>query len=270
MIKNSPLGVFDSGIGGLTVLRKIHDALPLEDTIYLGDTARLPYGDKSPKAIIRYSLQNAAFLHTHQIKLLVVACNTASAYAVEHLRSKFQIPIVDVIEPAASLAASTTKTKKIAVLGTRATINSGVYAAKIKRLVPEAEVISVACPLFVPLVEEDFIYHPATELIIRDYMLPIEKGGFDTVILGCTHYPMLMPVIQKVLGDSVVIIDSATICAKAVERELEAMDLKRNLLQKGKRKYYASDDTDKFRRLGENFLGIPIGGVEPYVIDSDE
>lgn len=270
MRKHFPVGVFDSGLGGLTVLRKIHEELPSEDTIYLGDTARLPYGDKSPKAIIRYSLQNAAFLNEHPVKLLVVACNTASAYAAGELRKKYDIPIVDVIEPAVLQAVDKTKNKRFAVLGTRATINSGVYESKIKHLLSDAEVLSLACPLFVPLVEEGFIYHPAAELIVREYLQPIQKKSVDTVILGCTHYPILLPVFQKVLGGGVSIIDSASICAKAVQRELERQDLKRNLLQKGRTQYYASDDTDKFRRLGKNFLGISIETVDPYVVDCDK
>jgi glutamate racemase len=269
VIKDCPLGIFDSGIGGLTVLRKVLDELPCEDIIYLGDTARLPYGDKSPNAIIRYSLQNAGFLNAHNIKLLVVACNTASAYAVQYLREKYFVPIIDVIEPAVDWAVKHTTTKKIAILGTRATINSGVYNCKIKQILPDAEVTSLACPLFVPLVEEDFLSHPATELVIREYMQPILKKQIDTVILGCTHYPMLLPAIQKVLGPEIHIIDSASVCAKKVVFELEKQKLTRNLLQKGKRKYYASDDTEKFRRLGENFLGIPIDSVDSYFIESD-
>lgn len=264
LVNDSPLGIFDSGIGGLTVLKKVLEELPYEDTIYLGDTARVPYGDKSPQAIVRFSLQNASFLVSHAVKLLVVACNTASAYAVEDLRERFSVPVIDVIEPAIKCAVEMTETKKIAVLGTRATINSGIYCDKIKKQLPDAEVISLACPLFVPLVEEEFLSHPATALIVHEYLEPIMRRGIDTVILGCTHYPMLLPLIEHELGGEVNIIDSASVCAKSIVEELEKKKLKRNLLQKGKRKYYASDDIEKFRRLGKNFLGIPIECVESY------
>jgi glutamate racemase len=265
--KDSPLGIFDSGIGGLTVLKKVLEELPHEDIIYLGDTARLPYGDKSPSAIVRFSLQNASFLASHAIKLLVVACNTASAYAVNTIREKHPLPVIDVIEPAVEHAVKMTSTKKIAVLGTRATINSRIYPQKINERLTGAEVVSLACPLFVPLVEEGYQSHPASALIIKEYLKPIISREFDRVILGCTHYPILLSQIQEELGKDVTIIDSASVCAKKVVEALEKQNLKKNVLHKGNRKYYASDDTDKFRRLGKHFLGLPIENVETFIFD---
>lgn len=265
--KDRPLGIFDSGVGGLTVLKRVLEKLPYEDIIYLGDTARLPYGDKSPQAITRFSLQNASFLTSHSIKLLVVACNTASAYAVEDLRERFSIPIIDVIEPAVKCAVEITQSKKIAVLGTRATINSKVYQNKIKHAIPNAEVVSLACPLFVPLVEEEFLSHPATAMIVHEYLKPILSREIDTVILGCTHYPILTPLIRHELGESVHIIDSASVCADKIFEELKKKNLYGSSLEKGTKMYYASDDIEKFRRLGKKFLGTPLEFVEPYLIE---
>lgn len=267
MLNECPLGIFDSGVGGLTILRKVIDELPQENIVYLADTARIPYGDKSPQCIIRYSLENAAFLVSHSVKMLIVACHTSSAYSVSHLKEQHSISVIDVIDPAVDMAIQTTRNRKIAVLGTRATINSGIYRGKIIQKLPDAEVFSVACPLFVPLVEEDFLCHPATELIVREYMKVLTANHVDTVILGCTHYPLLLPLIQKELGKDVQVIDSALVCAKRVAQELDKQKITRSLLQKGKRKYYASDDTEKFRRLGESFLGIPIETVGSYLID---
>jgi len=263
-VKNNPLGIFDSGIGGLTILKKVMELLPHEDTVYFGDTARLPYGEKSPESIIRYSLQNAHFLSLHKIKLLVIACHTASAYSAKLLREQFSIPVIDVIEPAIACAVEASISKKIAVLGTRATINSGIYEKKIKECKPDAEIISVACPLLVPLVEENFLSHRATKLIIQEYLKPIIHKKFDTVILGCTHYPRLFPLIQEVLGVHVTIIDSAAACAQEILNELKRNTLAKPPSEIEKRQYYVSDDPEKFKRLGENFLGKIMERVSLY------
>lgn len=260
-----PIGIFDSGLGGLTVLRKLVELLPHEDFLYFGDTARVPYGNKSPETIVRYSKENTDFLLSRGVKMIVVACNTASAHAVIDLQDTYGVPVVDVIEPAVALAAAVTRSKRIAVLGTQATIISGIYPQKIKKSLPTAEVISVACPLFVPLVEEGFISHPATRLIASEYLKPVKSAGVDTVILGCTHYPMMQQRIEEELGGGVAVLDSASACAAKVLETLERLRIKRSPLQKGKRKYYVSDDTIKFQCLGEKFLGYPLEEVELQV-----
>ncbi len=244
------------------MMRQAIQALPHEHFIYFGDTARVPYGDKSHDTIVRYSIENTSFLLSHKIKLLVVACNTASAYAIEHLRQKFSIPIIDVIEPAVEQAVQQTKEQKIAVLGTKATISSGIYQKRIAEKLPKAEVLSLACPLLVPLVEENFLTHPATRMILREYLLPVKEHRIDTLILGCTHYPLLSDLIDEELGGSVTILNSAQACTKEVVERLEREHLKTDLFLKGKREYYVSDDPEKFRGVGESFLGISIDRVE--------
>lgn len=267
MNKSCSIGIFDSGLGGLTVLREIMRSLPQEHITYFGDTARVPYGNKSQETILRYSSENTSFLVSHQIKMLVIACNTSSAYAIENLRQQFSIPIIDVIDPTVQMAAQKTKTQRIAVLGTKGTVKSGVYERKIQELLPAAEVISIACPLFVPLVEENFLSHPATALIIREYLQPVIDANVDVLILGCTHYPLLIAEIQKAVGDKVHILDSASTTAKRVSEELNKYQIKSDLNQEGRRNYFVSDDPEKFQRLGESFLGIPIRRV--VLLESD-
>lgn len=263
-----PIGIFDSGVGGLTVLEQISRTLPHEPIVYLGDTARVPYGDKSPEAILRYSLDNTMFLMDKGIKLLVIACNTASAHAAAKVRRFFKIPVVDVIEAGVAQAIQETKSKRIAVLGTRATIHSGVYKNEILKLLPDAHVTMLACPLFVPLVEEQFIDHPATRLIIRDYLEPLKVHRIDALLLGCTHYPLLAHLIKEELGSEVAIIDAAAACAKQVASLLGLAPLL-GASSRAEHKYYVSDDPAKFKRLAEQFLGhgmicvekVRLGGI---------
>lgn len=261
---NSSIGVFDSGVGGLTVMKELLSVLPNESIIYFGDTARLPYGDKSPETIIKYSLENAEFLLEKKIKALVIACNTSTAYALEHLRDLLNIPIIGVIEPGAKRAISVTRNKHIVVLGTKATINSQAYEKEIKMRLPEAVITSLACPLFVPLVEERFVNHPAAKLVVEEYFQRLQALEYDTVLLGCTHYPILRNLIQEVLKPGVAIVDSALTCAETVKEVLQAQGI---LNPSGTRdraiyKFYASDDTEKFRLMGSDFLGRPIDYVE--------
>lgn len=253
-----PIGIFDSGLGGLTVVRHIFELLPSVSTVYFGDTARLPYGEKSPEAILRCSLQNAHFLSQHDIRLLVIACHTAASHSTEVLRDRLSIPVFDVIESGIHAAVKATRIGKIAVLGTRATIHSGIYPKRIQTLLPKAEVISTACPLFVPLVEENFLSHPATSLIVAEYLRPVI--GCDTVILGCTHYPHLLPVIREVLGDKITIIDSAEVCAQAVAQHVCQIPTS----SVPKKRFYVSDDPERFRRHGERFLGVSLDSVELF------
>jgi glutamate racemase len=242
------IGMFDSGIGGLTVMQQVMHVLPYESIIYFGDTARLPYGNKSQETVERYSIENTIFLLEKRIKLLVVACNTASAYAIDKLRHTFNIPIIDVIKPGAEKAVQMTRSGCIAVLGTKGTIQSKAYQTSITRLLPEAEIFPIACPLFVPLVEEYLIDHPAARLIVKDYLTPLKTTKVDTVILGCTHYPFLKNLIQEELQSDICFVDPAATCAEQV-----ATTLKQHHLHTSQTKpnysYYVSDDPDKFTEI---------------------
>lgn len=255
------IGIFDSGIGGLTVMRAVMKRMPHEQVVYFGDTARVPYGCKSSKTVERYSIENAIFLMEQDIKVLVVACNTASAYAVGKLRKIFNVPIVDVVEPSVQRAVEKTKNGRIAVLGTKATIMSGVYQQLIHKASRNLEVFPVACPLFVPLVEEGFTKHPITELAIKEYLLPVLKEKVDTVILGCTHYPLLGEAISEMLGKTANVIDSASCCAEKIEEVLERRGSRTNSQVPANHGYFVSDDPEKFRKHGEMFLGHAIENV---------
>jgi glutamate racemase len=257
-LSEKPIGIFDSGVGGLTVMKKIMEHLPNEDIIYFGDTARVPYGNKSPETVLRYSIENTLFLLEHNIKLLVVACNTASAYALPRLQQTFKIPILGVIEPSAKKACAVTKNHKIGVLGTRGTISSKVYQHEIKKHHPDAEVYGQACPLFVPLVEEQLYAHPITEMLVCEYLESISKHGIDTLLLGCTHYPLLIETIQKQIPQHIHVVDSATACAEAVQKELHEHKLSTASSSCGTYKFIVSDDPQKFQLLGKDFLGKDI------------
>lgn len=251
-----PIGMFDSGIGGVTVMEEIKKALPKESIIYFGDTARIPYGGKSRETIIRYSLENAHFLLDKTIKLLVVACNTASAFAIEILRQSLPIPVIGVIEPGAEKAASVTCNQRIAVLGTKGTIQSGAYQTTLKQLLPQAAVFPIACPLFVPLVEEQFLHHPATQLIVKEYLSPLRDQGVDTLLLGCTHYPLLKHLIQEEVGPHIRLVDSASTCAEKVSQILREEQISSPALQ-GTYQYYVSDDPEKFHRMVAQLFEYP-------------
>ena len=220
MSLNQAIGIFDSGVGGMTVASAIRQLLPYEDIIYLGDTARLPYGSKSEETIIRYVEHAAHFLLQKNIKALVIACNTATAAALSYLQKVSPVPVLGVIEPGAAAAVATGATR-IGVIGTAATINNGAYEKAIKRLSPESTIFSVACPLFVSLAEEDFIDHPATELIARTYLEPLMAAKVQTMVLGCTHYPLLRPVLRKIMGPEVVLVDSAATAAQFLKDLLQ-------------------------------------------------
>lgn len=244
------IGIFDSGIGGVTVLRAMLEKLPFANFVYFGDTARVPYGNKSQETIVRYALENVQFLLTKKIDFLVVACNTASAYALDVLREHHDLPIYGVIEPGARRAIEVTQSGRIAVLGTKGTIYSGAYERAIKRFDPEIKVISIPCPLLAPLVEEGFLNHPATRLILKEYLSRLHNEGVDTVVLGCTHYPMLRDSIAEEVGEGITIVDSASTCAEEVSLE-PAM---RSCSGLGYVAFYVSDDPHKFKSMGESFL----------------
>jgi len=256
-----PIGLFDSGVGGLTVLREVLRQLPHEPTLYFGDTARVPYGSKSREVIVRFSLEIGQFLQKEKIKMLVVACNTASAFALTALRAQFQIPIIGVIEPGARSALAATRLGRIGVIGTEGTIESRAYTEAIHRLNAEIEVFGQACPLIVPLVEEGWLDKPVALEIVREYLKPLLAKKIDTLVLGCTHYPLLKNLIAEVSGPDVRLIDSAEETAREVGTELAKMGLFA-ADQTARHRFFVSDDPLKFERVGKRFLGQPVPDVQ--------
>jgi glutamate racemase len=252
--RTRPIGVFDSGIGGLTVLQALTKALPAEDFIYLGDTARLPYGTKSSEVIMRYSRENSEFLLAKGIKMLVLACNTASAVALAAIAGSTAVPVIGVIEPGAAAAVKASRTGKIGVIGTEATIASGAYTCAIQLLRPRAEIYTRACPLLVPLVEEGWTENEIAELTVAFYLETLKQSGIDTLLLGCTHYPMLVAVFERVLGAGVRIIDSASATAAAVSRQLKELRLIRSR-GRGSLSFFVTETPDRFVRVGRRFIG---------------
>lgn len=263
------IGIFDSGVGGLTVLKEVVKALPQEDTIYLGDTARVPYGTKSPETVTRYALQVTSFLVQRDIKLLVVACNTASAVSLEALKDHFSIPIIGVIEPGARRAVSVTRTGKVGIIGTAATIQSSAYAKAIKRMNREIEVVTRACPLFVPLAEEGWVDNEVVRLTARIYLQGLKAEGVDTLVLGCTHYPLLKGIIAETMGDDVQLVDSAEETARTVAETLNDRGLLRPTSEKGNHHYFVTDVPAGFIRVGNRFLGGRLGDVYQINLDDD-
>jgi len=266
-VNAAPLGVFDSGIGGLTVARALFERLPRESVIYFGDTARVPYGPKSPDTVRRYSSEILAYLLGRGVKAVVVACNTSTAHALPHLQATSPVPVVGVIEPGARAAIAATRTGKVGVIGTAGTVASGAYERAIRALRPTAEVHSQPCPLFVPLVEEGWFDHPATALVAREYLAPLSQAGVDVLVLGCTHYPLLKPLLERVMGTGVTLIDSAAETAQVVARELSARGLDAPPHQAANSSprehvFVVSDDEAHFRRVGARFLGKKLQKVE--------
>jgi glutamate racemase len=261
-MNTAPLGVFDSGIGGLTVAHALFECLPQESVIYFGDTARVPYGPKSPETVRRYSGEILDFLIRRGVKMVVVACNTSTAHALEFLRQRSPVPVVGVIEPGSRAAAAATRGGRIGVIGTAGTVASGAYERAIKVIRPELVVLSQACPLFVPLVEEGWFDHPAAELVAREYLQPLQAACVDVLVLGCTHYPLLQPLLQRVLGPAVRLIDSAAETAATVRRELEAGGLLAPAGARAPHHFVVSDDEPHFRRVGARFLGEQLQDVE--------
>lgn len=249
------IGIFDSGIGGLTVVRSLMEHLPGYDIVYFGDTARTPYGTKSPETVVRYALENIDFLLSKGSKIIVMACNTASSVAAESVNDQFDLPIFEVITPAVEITVKRSKHLRIGVIGTRATVNSGVYEKKIKALSPEAKVYSTACPLLVPLVEEGWVKKPETAMIIKKYLHPLKVRQIDTLILGCTHYPLLKDKIQRKIGKKVDVIDSSKAVAKKVKAFLDThAEVDRQLVKKGNFRLFVSDVTDQFQKTARMTL----------------
>ena len=261
--------MFDSGIGGLTVANALMRRLPFESLLYFGDTARVPYGPKSPETVRRYALQIGDWLVREGVKCVVVACNTATAHALEVLRSSLPVPVIGVVEPGARAAVRASRVGPIGVIGTSGTIGSGAYVRAIHQLSPAARVLSAPCPLFVPLVEEGWVDHPTTRLIAHEYLLPMREARVDTLVLGCTHYPLLAPVIAAEMGPEVQLIDSAEETAAEVERILGDRGLLHDPAEAHDvgpvHRVVASDAPQHFLTLGGRFLDVPLTAVEYHV-----
>ena len=274
-IQNQPIGIFDSGVGGLTVYRALHEKLPNERFVYLGDTARVPYGTKSLATVERYAIENSLFLASRGVKLLVVACNTASALALPRIREKIGIDVVGVIGPGArravALAQNDSKTPKIGVIATEATVSSHAYRNAIAKISPEAEVVETACPLFVALAEEGWAESEEARSIAEKYLEPFVKTKVDALVLGCTHYPILRRVIQETVGNDVILIDSGEATAREVEKLLQSKNLTNNNLPKNIAErhlcddldhFYVTDAAERFARVAERFLGAQPAKLE--------
>jgi glutamate racemase len=261
-MNSSPIGIFDSGIGGLTVARAVYERLPDESTVYFGDTARVPYGPKSPETVRRYSIEILEWLLRQGVKAVVVACNTSTAHALEALQQNSPVPVVGVIEPGAQAAAAASRDGPIGVIGTAGTIASNAYARAIQRARAGALVEQRPCPLFVPLVEEGWFEHPAAELIARDYLEPLRRARVDTLVMGCTHYPLLKPLLQRVMGPEVRLIDSGEETAGAVARTLMAESLAAPEKSVATHRFAVSDDEGRFRQVGARFIGDRLDHAE--------
>lgn len=283
MLRNQPIGIFDSGVGGLTVYRALHEKLPDEHFVYLGDTARVPYGTKSLATVERYAIENSQFLASRNIKLLVVACNTASALALPAIRRAVGIDVVGVIGPGARKAVAMTKVKyekpKIGVIATEATVSSRAYSEAIKKACENTEIIETACPLFVPLAEENWLREPETRSIAEKYLQKIVEKSVNALVLGCTHYPILREVIQETVGADVMLIDSGEATAEEVKQLLEVKNLTNENSQKREfarrlcddlDHFYVTDAADRFARVAERFLGAKpakLEAIEVFGID---
>lgn len=268
MNKSNPIGIFDSGIGGLTVVKRISSFLPYENIVYFGDTARVPYGSKSNSTVIEYALQDTKFLVRKNVKLIVVACNTVSSVALDVLRNNFDLPIIGMIEPGSKMALAESEKLRIGVIGTNATINNKAYSKELIKKNGSSEVFEKACPLFVPLAEEGWTDHKATYEIAEEYLKELRELKIDTLILGCTHYPILADVIQKVIGKEVKLIDSGTAASANVENYLNGRGLRNDSNTLGKQEFYVSDLPTKFREVAQRFLGKPIEHL--HKIDLEE
>ncbi len=271
LLRDAPVGVFDSGVGGLTVAREIMRQMPNERIVYFGDTARVPYGNKSKETVTKYSRQIIRFLKTQQVKAIVIACNTASAYALEEIEKEIDIPIIGVVKPGAKVAAETTKNGKIGVIATAATIGTHIYAQYISEISESLQVIGKACPLFVPLVEEGLLQDPVTDEIAMRYLNPLIDIEIDTLILGCTHYPMIRSTIGKIMGDGVTLVNPAYETARELKELLKKEDLLNpNPPELGTNKYrfYVSDAAEKFQAFANSI--IKYGILSAKVIPIEE
>lgn len=255
--KKAPVGVFDSGVGGLTVAREIMRQIPNEKVVYFGDTARVPYGSKSKETVTRYARQIVRFLQAQEVKAIVVACNTASAYALDEIERETDIPMIGVVKPGAKVAAEATLNGKIGVIGTEGTIGSSIYSRYIKEINPQASVLGKACPLFVPLVEEGLLQDPVTDEIAKRYLTELIDIGIDTLILGCTHYPLIRSTIGRIMGESVKLVNPAYETARELKELLAAEDMlsdEEAKLGDNRYRFYVSDGAEKFKRFANSII----------------
>jgi glutamate racemase len=259
---NLPIGIFDSGVGGLTVLHEVMKHLPQEDLIYFGDTARVPYGIKSAETVSRYAMEISDFLMDQGVKILVVACNTVSAIAIPALTASVPVPVIGVLAPGARAAVKYSESRRVGVIGTESTIGSNAYTTAIHEINAEVRVYTRACPLFVPLAEEGWADHKLTILVVKEYLEDLKETGIDTLVLGCTHYPILKTAIQEVMGDEVKLVDSAQETAREVQRMLASIGKLRERNPHPMRKFYVTDDPGRFRKVGERFLKSSLTNVE--------
>lgn len=254
MSSKAPIGVFDSGVGGLTVVKEIMHQIPGETIVYFGDTARLPYGSKSKETVTTYTRQIVRFLMTKGVKAIVIACNTATAFALETVQKEVDIPMIGVVKPGAIVAAQTTENSKIGVIGTEGTIQSGIYTEFLREIKPNAKVYGKACPLFVPLVEEGWLDDPITLEIIKRYIAELIEEDIDTLVLGCTHYPLLRKTIRKVVGDNIQLVNPAYETAKSLKQVLVDQNIKNDDELKTDHKFFVSDGAEKFRKFANSIL----------------
>ena len=263
---NSPLGVFDSGVGGLTVVRALRELLPAESIIYLGDTARVPYGSKSPDTIRRFSMEDTQFLVNRGVKAVIVACNTATAHAITQLQSAFPLPVIGVLEPGVEATLSDPACQRVGIIGTAGTIKSSAYQYQLAMRRPDLQITAVATPLLVPFIEEGWMDHASTKMVLREYLKPLVEKGMDTLVLGCTHYPLLIPVLRRVLGRQVRLVDSASTCATHVKNKLEELHLLRERKAKPTLEIYLTDLSEQFELLARRFLHADFGRVKKAVL----
>jgi len=262
-LNDKPIGIFDSGIGGLTLVREVSLQLPQENILYFGDTARVPYGSKSPKVVQSFARQDASFLYDKGVKAIIIACNTASAEAFDILQNELDIPVIGVIKPGAKAAAENTKNGKVGVIGTLGTISSGAYTKMIHDIDESIEVTAAACPLFVPLVEEGWESKSVTREIAEEYLSPLIAEGIDTLILGCTHYPILKPVLREIVGSEINLVDSAEATAAELKQILDEEGLGNSSQDdKNSHGFFVSDFPFKFKEMAERFLGKELTEVE--------
>jgi glutamate racemase len=264
---DAAIGIFDSGVGGLTVVRELWRRLPAEALVYFGDTARVPYGPKSPETVCRYAAEAAAYLLSYDVKMIVVACNTATAHAIHRLEAELPVPVIGVVGPGARAAARATRSGRIGIIGTVGTIGSGAYDRAVRRHLPHAKIFAQSCPLFVPFVEEGWVDREAMRLVAEEYLRPIREVDVDVLIMGCTHYPLLQPILAEILGPSIQLVDSAAETAADVEHLLREANLLRGEEESPVDHFIVSDSPIHFREMGRYFLGGGINNVERFDVD---
>ena len=265
-MNSAPLGFFDSGVGGLTVVRAVQELLPAEDILYLGDTARLPYGSKSPETIRQFADEDVRFLIARGVKAIIVACNTATAHALPTLQQRYSVPILGVIEPGVDAALACPSAERIGIIATRGTIRSHAYQHALALRRTGLIIHGQAAPLLVPLIEENWIDHPATRLVLKTYLDPLVEKGIDTLMLACTHYPLLIPVLQELLPKDVRLVDSATTCAEHLKKELTRLDLLETTPREGSLELYLTDLSEEFESLARQFLKKSPGRIHRAVL----